>query len=233
MVLDLAEVEAWLGHSEPSPVPTVAPQVVAPLVAGMVPAGPPRPMRSMRQRDPAVVKVELAKKALAAERARRDLEAEKGLATLGLDKRIRRCRSLDDVALLAQEVAALVASGELSLERASGIKSMLAEVRQSRVGHLKHHPPKSAVREIQGGEARRKAAIAGQYETRLAEMQGALIQREVVVEAYAAQVAMVQAAFEGLPDRLAGLTAERIGEELDAVLMGFAGGLEVPEVPCG
>ena len=201
LVYALADVRAWLGES------VTTTETVAP---------PPQSQRS---------RLGLAKHALEVEQRKRDLEAERGLASLGLDARIRSARTLDDVARLAQEVGALVASGELSTVRAASIKSLLGELRQARTAHLRHHPPASSVAEIQLGEARRKTALASRYETELGALQGSLVSLEEVRTVFAEQVALVKAAFESLPDRIQGLTRDQIVEELDRVLHGFATGM--------
>lgn len=69
--------------------------------------------------------------ALKAERAKLQLEAERGLKDLGLDTKIHAAQTTEALSQLIREVAALMANGTLSGDRGRAILEALREQRQN------------------------------------------------------------------------------------------------------
>lgn len=121
--LDPAKVERWLGEED-------------------VPEGPAGesgdPAPSAVPKD-TLRKVDYYRKITQAKRSELELAAERGLKGLGLDDLIRKARSFEEYAALDREVAALIANGTLTPDRARGIQVVLANARQNTKAHLEAH----------------------------------------------------------------------------------------------
>ena len=77
------------------------------------------------------MKADVAQKVAKAQVAQMELQAEKGLAQLGLDTKLRACRTNEDLASLGLEVGALVSTGKLTPERGRAINDLIKEARQN------------------------------------------------------------------------------------------------------
>ncbi len=98
-------------HSPPDPTP------FAPSSAGVP--------RDVRQR------AEAAKALASARRAELEVQAEKGLKELGLDEKILQAASFEDLATVGREVAAAALRGDLVPGRATVVRQLVSDVRQS------------------------------------------------------------------------------------------------------
>jgi hypothetical protein len=85
-------------------------------------------------RGPAAT-ADLVRKLAQAKRSELELAAERGLRDLGLDERIRACKTFEEFAAIDLEVAALLANGTLSPDRARAIQGSIAGARQNTKAH--------------------------------------------------------------------------------------------------
>lgn len=113
----LEEVAAWLGRHRPQDDP--------PPASPLAPPGPAGVARDVRQR------AEAAKAFATAKRAELDVQAEKGLRQLGLDEKILAAASFEDLATVGREVAAAALRGDLVPGRATVVRQLVSDVRQS------------------------------------------------------------------------------------------------------
>lgn len=116
----------------PPPIAQAAPAQAAstPPVSAYIPPPDPGALADARNRQN-MRTAELAQKAMKAEKQKRDLDIEKGLADLGLDRKIREAVTLADVSALATEVAALTAAGKVSHSTGRVLRELLTEKRQN------------------------------------------------------------------------------------------------------
>ncbi len=99
-----------------------------------LPAAPTPPAGAAMPRGPAAT-ADLVRKLAQAKRSELELAAERGLRDLGLDERIRGCKTFEEFAAIDLEVAALLANGTLSPDRARAIQGSTAGARQNTKAH--------------------------------------------------------------------------------------------------
>lgn len=118
---EVEAVDAWLDAADPEP------EVAAP---GTDPASPSAPV----PRDPAR-QADVVRRVAQARKSEMELAAERALRDLGLDVKIRACKSFEDFKAIDLEVAALLANGTLSPDRARAIEGSIANARQNTKAH--------------------------------------------------------------------------------------------------
>jgi adenosine deaminase len=117
---EVEAVDAWLDAQDPEPDAAAA---------GADPASPtPAPRDPARQAD-------MVRKVNQARRSGLELAAVRALRDLGLDVKIRACKSFEDFTAIDLEVAALLANGTLSPDRARAIEGSIANARQNTKAH--------------------------------------------------------------------------------------------------
>lgn len=121
---DIAAVNAWLDTQEADPGADVPPS------AGTEGASP----SPLTPRDP-LRQADMVRKVNQARRSELELAAERGLKDLGFDAKILAARTFEDYAEIDRQVAALLARGAMTPDRARAIMSAIGDARQNTKAH--------------------------------------------------------------------------------------------------
>jgi hypothetical protein len=113
-----AEARAWCAQEGLRLLPPLTPDTPR------APSAPATAARASGALD--VKKADLARKLTLAQKAQREMAAERRLKDLGLDEKIRAVQTHDDLLTYTKEVMALVGSGELSATRGQTLRSLVA-----------------------------------------------------------------------------------------------------------